>query len=81
VDYPYNGTCEEFLAYTRDVVPREDWHKFRQRFNLREMRRVLTKTGDKLEMELRRKNGGDGFISAGLQRFEKTTGGPGGAFY
>ena len=58
VDYPYNGTCEEFLAYTRDVVPREDWHKFRQRFNLREMRRVLTKTGDKLEMELRRKNGG-----------------------
>ena len=58
VDYPYNGTCEEFLAYTRDVVPREDWHKFRQRFNLRELRRVLTKTGDKLEMELRRKNGG-----------------------
>ena len=58
VDYPYNGTCEEFLAYTRDVVPREDWHKFRQRVNLREMRRVLTKTGDKLEMELRRKNGG-----------------------
>ena len=58
VDYPYNGTCEEFLAYTRDVVTREDWHKFRQRFNLREMRRVLTKTGDKLEMELRRKNGG-----------------------
>lgn len=58
VDYPYNGTCEEFLSYTRDVVPREDWHKFRQRFNLREMRRVLTKTGDKLEMELRRKNGG-----------------------
>lgn len=39
VDYPYNGTCEEFLAYTRDVVPREDWHKFRQRFNLRELRR------------------------------------------
>lgn len=58
VDYPYNGTCEEFLAYTRDVVPREDWHEFRQRFNLREMRRLLTKTGDKLEMELRRKNGG-----------------------
>ena len=58
VDYPYKGTCEEFLAYTRDVLPREDWHKFRQRFNLREMRRVLTKNGDKLEMELRRKNGG-----------------------
>ena len=58
VDYPYKGTCEEFLAYTRDVLPREDWHKFRQRFNLREMRLVLTKNGDKLEMELRRKNGG-----------------------
>ena len=58
VDYSYNGTCEEFLAYTRDVVLHEDWHKFRQRLNLREMRRVLTKTGDKLEMELRRKNGG-----------------------
>lgn len=58
VDYPYKGTCEEFLAYTRDVLPREDWHKFRQRFNLREMRRLLTKNGDKLEMELRRKNGG-----------------------
>lgn len=58
VDYPYHGTCEEFLAYTRDVLPREDWHKFRQRFDLRELRRVLTKNGDKLEMEMRRKNGG-----------------------
>lgn len=58
VDYPYNGTCEEFLAYTRDVLLREDWHKFRKKFNLKELRRLLTKNGDKLEMELRRKNGG-----------------------
>ena len=58
VDYPYNGTCEEFLLHTRDVVLREDWHKFKLRFSLNEMRRLLTKNGDTLEMELRRKDGG-----------------------
>lgn len=58
VDYPYDGTCEEFLLHSRDVVMREDWYKFKQRFSLNEMRRLLTKNGDKLEMELRRKDGG-----------------------
>lgn len=47
----------------------------------------MTKTGDKLEMELRRKNGGVyKWISLMVSYLpdysgSKTTGGPGGAFY
>ena len=57
VDYPYSGSCDEFLEYTREVLPPADWRKFKQRFNLNEMRRLLTKNGDKIDIDLRRKFG------------------------
>lgn len=57
VDYPYHGTCDEFLEYTREVLTKEDWRKFKQCFSQSEMLRALTKNGDKIEIEVRRKIG------------------------